>query len=191
MTPEQLMALAFQDELEKIAWGGTYYHGTSPKVEKRVLQEGLKASKGGSGSTAIADSIRKSLDMPPVPAIEKWKKDTKGRVTMSRSKTVAKMFGLFNDPKAQRRMARDILSASKQPTVRQRAEMLKVIPRELMNHQPLEIQGKNLKGLHRDPGMKLLAVMSKKDIPAELVRKSSPRGGVRKVLRRAISQVLR
>jgi len=155
---------SFVDELEKISWFGTYYHGTSPEAEKSILQEGLKASHGGKGGAT--EALGKAF--PGNPFLERFQKETAGKVTMSRSKLLAKTYGLSGH---RNRIAKELALAYKSGGEK---AVVKGLLKELVGHQPLEIAGKSLKGLTRDPSHFFLGVQSAKDIPASLVSKATP-----------------
>jgi hypothetical protein len=165
---------AFADELQKIAWFGTYYHGTSPAAEKAVLREGLKASKGGvGGATQAAERATREFGLSQFqPLVEGFKKETAGRVSMSRSKALAKIYGMSLTPEIKRK----VLAASKEGKTRAERvrSALKAVGRAYTAYQPLEISGKGLTGLRRDPSHYLLGVQTQKDVPAQMIRKAQP-----------------
>jgi len=168
------MNAAFQagavEAMIKSAWFGTYYHGTSPTAEKAILREGLLTSKGGTGAVAAL----KKLPTPETRAMaERFRKETLGKVTMSRSKSLAKIYGLAMNPEARERAAKAMMGAGGQGL----AHKLKSVPgmvrgaaKKFVEHQPLEI--KNVSGLKRDPSHLLLGVQSAKDIPAAAISKA-------------------
>lgn len=167
----------FFDELEKIAWFGTYYHGTSPSAEKSILREGLKTRHGGTGAASLLGDIQ-----PDNPSLGKFEKETKGKIALSRSKTLAKIYGGAQDPK----LIEGLLEAKKgvQKGARGRSvrELLTARPgvkkalQAFSGNVPLEISGKELKGLKRDPSHFFLGVQSAKDIPPELITKGPLKG---------------
>ena len=177
---------AFFSELEKLAWGGTYYHGTSPTAEKSILQQGLKTSYGGTGTTAGADRINTASGGKMSPIVNNFKKNTQGQVTMSRSKTLAKVYGAVNDPKAQRNLINSAASLRSQlrspgspvEKLKAMADAGRTVANEIQKQQPLEIAGKGLSGLRRDPDHLLLGVQSSKNIAPSLIKKSLPGTGL-------------
>ncbi len=156
---------AFQDELEKIAWLGTYYHGTSPTAEKSILEGGLKASLGSKGEGAV-EQLAKAWGRQH-PVVKKFRKETAGKVTMSRSKTLAKIYGLVGHRKEVGKALREARRGGGKAVAQEGL-------RQLLQHQPLEISGKSLKGLKRDPSHFFLAVQTPKDVPASMIRKAKP-----------------
>lgn len=72
-------------KLEKLGWAGTYYHGTTPAAEAKILKEGLKAVMGGKGGIS---QVAKLLGDPEID------KRTKGYVYLSKSKLLAKIYAL-------------------------------------------------------------------------------------------------
>lgn len=155
---------AFVDELEKIAWFGTYYHGTSPKAEKSILREGLKASYGGKGGGAVQTLVEKIVGKHPV--IQKFQKETAGKVSVSRSKLLSKIYGLVGHRK-------EVTRAMMKAKLLGRKAIAQEALKQLVMHQPLEVSGKALK-MTRDPSHFFFGVQTSKDIPASLIRKAEP-----------------
>jgi hypothetical protein len=179
---------AFAAELEKIAWGGKYYHGTSPSAEKSIASEGLKAARGGETMKDLSTTYLFRGDMKGKDIADKFVKDTKDRVTMSRSKILAKTYGVAKTEQetgsisAKMREARmkTIIPGDSKPRrfadrFLRKGKGLLVGAREavkqLVEHQPLEIDGR---GLHLTPdsGHRLLGVQHKGDVVPKLIRKA-------------------
>ncbi len=178
------MRAGFFDEFEKLAWRGTYYHGATPAAEKSILSTGLKASMGGKGAGAVAgiETGFKHLGVETAdnPLLQKIKGHTKGKATMSRSKLLSKVYGGVRNPEMHREVEKAVRD-------RKPFQAVKRAIRGVAEHQPLQIAGKGLKGLTRDPNHPLVGVMRGSDIPSKLISRAKPsRIGnvVRKLLRK-------
>jgi hypothetical protein len=176
-----LLANAFVDELEKLSWGGTYYHGAPSAVEEKILQEGLRTSRGGTG--AVHEAVKRFG--PDHPLARRFKKNTKQQVSMSRSKNLARIYGTALDPKRRRDFIAALQSGKQsKPGVRGWLEASRRGIETLQSYQPLAVEGRGLT-LRRDPDHLLLAVQSGKNVPASRISRSTPRapGRLGKVLK--------
>lgn len=182
---------SFRDELEKIAWFGTFYHGSSPANEESISREGLKASKGGT-SVGATGALEKALGVPP---IDKYRKNSKGAVHMERSRTNAKMYGMLHRLPDVMRGAKEEIQKS--PPVPEGASKLtkirkglgrvargaKHVAKEYLNYNPIAVQGKGLKTkIDWDSGT---GVKHFGDIPVSRVSRSKP-GILNRVARRLL-----
>ena len=174
---------AWADELAKLSWGGSYYHGASAPSERSILRSGLKASMGGKGQGAVAQF--EDLIGKPVAGL---KRRTKGRVTMSRSKNIARLYGTMLDPGRREGIAKALGPAyAPDSTRRQRLGSVRDAAMKFLDYQPLKARG--VHGLKRDPDHFFTAVQSRKDVPSKLISRATPRkfsvgSIVRKVLTR-------
>ena len=140
---------------EKTAWGGTYYHGAPTKAEESILQMGLQANRGGTGAS---EAIKQMMGTAAQP----WQEASKGNVSMSRSKTLARIYGIAQDRDRQNEMIRAF--KSKGPVG---------LAQQALNYQPLQIAGETLSGLRMDPHHRMLAVQRAADVPANLISRAS------------------
>ena len=166
--PERVKKAAFFDELEKIAWGGTYYHGTGTDTGEKILKEGLVPGKRG-GVTTMSQFF---------PGVAKHELVDAGRTYVTPSKTVAKLYGGVHDAKE---VLRKKIMGGPIPGNR---ETVKDVLRASLKHRPLRVSGKGLKLKH---GLKMpgLEKYSKDVIPAANVSRSTPTR-VGNVLRRVL-----
>jgi hypothetical protein len=151
--------------MNKVAWFGTYYHGTSPEAQKKILREGLRADMGGAAHGATAKLMASGT--PQAKGL--LEKAVKGKVTMSKSRLLAKAYGMVGDPKPVR-TARESLAKSKPGAIR---GLLKDYVRSFVHNRPVQIRGKGIK-LTTDPFMPGVAVQSAKNIPAHRLFTSKP-----------------
>jgi len=160
-----MVEIHFASEMEKLAWRGVYYHGTSPAAEKAILKKGFEASRGGTGgATSLAESV-----VGPNALTDKFRRSSEGRVALSRSKTLASLYAMAQSPEARAR----IKASVRNPTALGRLRgLVSSVRNELPNAQPLEVRGLDEAKLRRDPDHFLLAVQHKGDIPAASVQKS-------------------
>ena len=176
---------AFVSEMEKLSWGGTYYHGAPSAVEEKILREGLRTSRGGTG--AVHEVVK--LLGPDHPIARGYKKNTKQQISMSRSKNLARIYGTALDPKRRRDFIAALQSGKQsKPGVRGWLGASRRGIKTLQSYQPLAVEGRGLT-LRRDPDHRLLAVQSGKDVPASRISRSTPRaperlGKVLKALKR-------
>ena len=156
----------FAEEMEKLAWRGVYYHGTSPAAEKAILEKGFEASRGGTGgATSLVESV-----VGPNALTDKFRRSSEGRVALSRSKTLASLYAMAQSPEARARVGASVRNPTALGRLRGLASSIR---NELPNAQPLEVRGIDEAKLRRDPGHFLLAVHHKGDIPASAVQKST------------------
>lgn len=160
--------------LQKHAWFGTYYHGTTPQAEQSILQEGLQARRGGTGGaiSALEEALGKN------PFSEKFRGESAGKVTLSRSKALAKLYGtgLSNKELLGRMFNRATgeSGGALSPTAwRGHGRDLRNVLRAYVEHQPIQVQGRGLP-LTRDPSHALTAVHSAQDIPLSRIQKAKP-----------------
>ena len=171
----------------KLAWLGTYYHGTSPKAEKQIMRQGLRASKGagrGGASKVLWPLI--GAHIPPPFGLDMAGGLPKGKISLSRSKGLAKLYGLALSPKTSNLLA-DIARVGRYPG--ERAELgqrVRALLRHAVDYQPLQVSGLKGHTLTRDPGHRVLGVQATKDIPAARISKAAPGR-----LARLLSRVLR
>jgi hypothetical protein len=178
----KMISIAYQrgvhTALEKCGWFGTYYHGTSPQAESNILQEGLRADRGGKGGASAAfDSLTGLKGIT-----EKQVAESANRVTMSRSKTLAKIYGAITNPSTA-----DAATAMSHPKIspvrslqdaltnaRANNPHMRQLVRNFVEYQPLQIAGQTLPNLTRDPSHRLLAVQTTQNVAPSLIRKAQP-----------------
>jgi len=183
---ELVYSIAFEKIAEaqtKEAWGGTYYHGSSRAGEDAILREGLRP-QASTGATSFVDTTKNVMNrvapgakgMATAEGLARKAYDP-GRVYMSRSKNLARVYGIMGEPKRRAAAMRAIREGGIMGGVR-----------NFLNYQPLQIAGEGLQ-LSRDPGHALLAVQGERGavVPAERISRSVGRsGGLRNMLRRVI-----
>lgn len=189
MTPE--FNRGFQEEREKIAWSGKYYHGTTPLIEELILREGLDPAKGGSEGGALG-AMRRGQEIyekswnPQKRMMAELQRPmlegmapTTGKVFVTPSKTVARAYSVYaNYPDsyaAGQRVARHPIKAIRR-----------------FFRQPLEVDPEVVPSLHLRPDPDSpLAYYTEKKIPAGKVRKAERTGETIVDLRKALRAVLR
>jgi len=101
MTEQQVISSAFFDEMQKLAWFGTYYHGAPAETEAKILREGLKASMGGKGRGAVTQlgEFARQKGGQEGKLLEHMAESfkVKGRVSMAKSKNLARIYGTVLD----------------------------------------------------------------------------------------------
>lgn len=165
--------------MAKIAWFGTYYHGTSPEAKKKILEQGLRADMGGAahGATAKIPGSKRIMS-----------KAVKDKVTMTPSKTLAKLYGMVGDPvpmnKFRERLRAAMTGRGKDPSM---LGLVKDLGRLFVHNQPLQVRGRGLGGLKIDPFMPGIAMQSTKNIPARLISEARP-SVLGKILRKMVKR---
>lgn len=165
-------------EQTKLGWGGTYYHGTSPTAEESIMREGLRAHRGAQGGASSV--VERVLGENPIT--DKFKRETAGRVTMARSKTLAKIYGtlthpdtlsdirgMYTPPITQPRSLGDVVTNARAGLGHQRRLLQRFV-----GYQPLQVAGQALPNLTRDPSHRLLAVQTTQDVAPSLITKTQP-----------------
>ncbi len=147
----------------KESWFGTYYHGTSPASEKAILREGLKANKGGSGAARAFSEIAVLPEMA-----NKFNKETAGKVSLSRSKLLSKIYGGMLTPDGPG------LFESADRGAPGMKDYAKRKIKSIAAHQPFEVSKLKNVPLVRDPSHLLLGVQTTHDVPTKMLRKSKP-----------------
>jgi hypothetical protein len=149
--------------LQKLGWFGTYYHGTSPEAERAILGgEGLRASKAGTG---WGESM-KSLFTPQGQKLVQGR--DAGRVYLSRSKLFAKGYGALGELRNPETLRTLIDKTKGSPP-----QVLQEVGKRLLEHQPLQVQGKGLP-VRQGLGIPGVEVYTKGDIPVERISKAKP-----------------
>lgn len=195
--------------MEKKAWGSTYYHGASKKNEKKILKQGLIPQKGKGavhqlGEVAEDFGVKKKDNA----FYQRVLKNTKGQVTMSRSKNLARIYGIAGDKKRRKRFLKainpvEIRKIPPKPQVpsgipskfskpRPNPTRRVVKPRslrerisgglhEFTSYQPLKIDGEGLK-VRRDPDHFLLATQAP-GVAKQRISRATPSGTRKKILK--------
>lgn len=168
---------ALSESLVKIAWFGNYYHGASPENETSILQEGLKASYGGTERGATGTLERIISKGQPVQLPE-YRRNSAGAVHVSPSKTTAKLYGLFQDPTMHENAAKAVHAVQRGVIEKDLNKLrgavgpAKNMLQRAVSYQPLQVAGKGLSFV-RDPN-EISGLRHFGDIARERITKATP-----------------
>lgn len=139
----------------KLAWGNTYYHGSKSGQEASILSEGLRPNRGSGANDAFGSFVSAAPEGTPLKrSHENFKKNMKGRVAMSKSKNLARIYGIATDPDRRKRMLDIITESAKKDKLKDRLKGIGGALKEYRSYQPLKVSGKGLSTI-KDPDQPL------------------------------------